>query len=204
MSRKAYGFTLVELLIVIVVIAILAAITIVAYNGIQQQARNSATAQAANTYLKAFSLYVTQNGNYPDVVAGLPSSNNYCLGVAIGARCDMSSYWSENAALDAQLKTVISNLPAPAGSPATFATWDPAIGYIPYQGGTTLPTLNGVNSAFFIYILDGTVSCPTGSPVSGTWSGGFSSTPPATGATIQQTTSKGPVSECWIPLPQPN
>lgn len=38
MPRKAYGFTLVELLIVIVVIAILAAITVMAYNGIQARA----------------------------------------------------------------------------------------------------------------------------------------------------------------------
>ena len=36
------GFTIVELLIVIVVIAILAAITIVAFTGIQQRARDSA------------------------------------------------------------------------------------------------------------------------------------------------------------------
>ena len=36
------GFTIVELLIVIVVIAILAAITIVAYNGIQNQAKAAA------------------------------------------------------------------------------------------------------------------------------------------------------------------
>jgi prepilin-type N-terminal cleavage/methylation domain-containing protein len=37
-QSKARGFTIVELLIVIVVIAILAAITIVAYNGIQSRA----------------------------------------------------------------------------------------------------------------------------------------------------------------------
>ena len=37
-QRNLRGFTIVELLIVIVIIAILAAITIVAYNGIQQLA----------------------------------------------------------------------------------------------------------------------------------------------------------------------
>jgi prepilin-type N-terminal cleavage/methylation domain-containing protein len=41
-SEKQTGFTIVELLIVIVVIGILAAITIVAYNGIQDRARLSA------------------------------------------------------------------------------------------------------------------------------------------------------------------
>ena len=39
--RKNVGFTIVELLIVIVVIGILAAITIVAYNGIQDRAKSS-------------------------------------------------------------------------------------------------------------------------------------------------------------------
>jgi prepilin-type N-terminal cleavage/methylation domain-containing protein len=44
---KQKGFTIVELLIVVVVIAILAAITIVAYNGIQNRARESAAQAAA-------------------------------------------------------------------------------------------------------------------------------------------------------------
>jgi len=59
------AFTIVELLIVIVVIAILAAISIVAYNGIQQRARaseaNSALAQAK----KKLELYKVDNGSYP-------------------------------------------------------------------------------------------------------------------------------------------
>ncbi len=38
-NRKQSGFTIVELLIVIVVIGILAAITIVAFNGVQERAR---------------------------------------------------------------------------------------------------------------------------------------------------------------------
>lgn len=50
--RKDRGFTIVELLIVIVIIAILAAITIVAYNGIQARAKTSAAASTAETVQK--------------------------------------------------------------------------------------------------------------------------------------------------------
>jgi len=46
------GFTIVELLIVIVVIGILAAITIVAYNGIQNRGKTAAAQSAANTIIK--------------------------------------------------------------------------------------------------------------------------------------------------------
>ena len=59
------GFTIVELLIVIVVIAILAAITIVAYNGIQARARDAQRQQDVQTITKALELYYTDNGQYP-------------------------------------------------------------------------------------------------------------------------------------------
>ncbi len=51
------GFTIVELLIVIVVIAILAAISIVAYNGIQQRSTNSAVQNAYVQVEKLVRLY---------------------------------------------------------------------------------------------------------------------------------------------------
>jgi prepilin-type N-terminal cleavage/methylation domain-containing protein len=50
--NKEQGFTIVELLIVIVVIGILAAITIVAYNGVQTRAKTTAAASTAETVQK--------------------------------------------------------------------------------------------------------------------------------------------------------
>ena len=59
---KRRGFTIVELLIVIVVIAILAAITIVAYNGIQQRARVTALYSGIKQVDKSLHLYLTDRG----------------------------------------------------------------------------------------------------------------------------------------------
>lgn len=64
-QSRQRGFTIVELLIVIVVIGILAAITIVAYNGIQQRARNIQTVSAAKDAMKLIVAYKAINGIYP-------------------------------------------------------------------------------------------------------------------------------------------
>lgn len=61
------GFTIVELLIVIVIIGILAAITIVAYNGIQQRARDAKMASALQSAAKKAQADHTLNGTYPSV-----------------------------------------------------------------------------------------------------------------------------------------
>ena len=53
--QQRRGFTIVELLIVIVVIAILAAITIVAYNGIQNRANDTVVKSDLATLTKKFS-----------------------------------------------------------------------------------------------------------------------------------------------------
>src|SRR5579884_4306545 len=61
------GFTLVELLIVIVVIGILALIVITTYSGIQAKARNAkrqSDVSAIQTQLEAF---FSQNGYYPNL-----------------------------------------------------------------------------------------------------------------------------------------
>ena len=79
---KQPGFTIVELLIVIVVIAILAAITIVAYNGVQQRARNSAIMSGVEAYQKALLLYSVDHQAYPAIGYGS------CLGAGYpGNQC---------------------------------------------------------------------------------------------------------------------
>ena len=62
------GFTIVELLIVIVVIGILAAITIVAFNGVQGRARDSQRIQDMQSIVKALEIYKATNGSYPAAV----------------------------------------------------------------------------------------------------------------------------------------
>ncbi len=64
------GFTIVELLIVIVVIGILAAITIVAFNGTQARGRDAGRIAKIKSIAKAIELYNTDNGRYPPILDG--------------------------------------------------------------------------------------------------------------------------------------
>lgn len=70
-SKSVKGFTIVELLIVVVVIGILAAIVTVAYTGIQSAARDSSRIATLNQLQKAIELYYVANGQYPAIIHGL-------------------------------------------------------------------------------------------------------------------------------------
>lgn len=88
-ARKQKGFTIVELLIVIVVIAILAAISVVAYNGVQVRTKNTQTASAVETYVKLVQLYKVDNGTHPDATS--------CIGTGYpGGKCRTENSYVEN------------------------------------------------------------------------------------------------------------
>lgn len=98
---KSRGFTIVELLIVIVVIGILAAITIVAFNGIQDRADSTRNIAAARSFVAAFkSLAQTED----------PPTAPHCLGepsVYSGGSCSFNgSTGTVNAALNAKLASL--------------------------------------------------------------------------------------------------
>ena len=62
---KQQGFTIVELLIVIVVIGILAALVITTFTGIQQKARNTERETDIKALQGQIEAYYAQNGKYP-------------------------------------------------------------------------------------------------------------------------------------------
>ena len=64
-KQRDAGFTIVELLIVIVVIGILAAITIVAYSGIQNRAYDAAVKSDLANFVNKIELAKVDSGTYP-------------------------------------------------------------------------------------------------------------------------------------------
>lgn len=83
MNKSLRGFTIVELLIVIVVIAILASISIVAYNGVQRRSQLASSYTVISQYQKLLKIVASDGG--------LPSGNA-CLGPAsfYGSGCQIS------------------------------------------------------------------------------------------------------------------
>lgn len=69
LQKDRSGFTIVELLIVIVVIGILAALVIVTYNGIQQKARDSERKTDVKALQGQLEAYWATNAKYPCLVA---------------------------------------------------------------------------------------------------------------------------------------
>lgn len=95
-SSKKQGFTIVELLIVIVIIGILAAITIVAYNGIQDRARISSVSSALSQSAKKLKLYQVDNPDTYPVAAGSNGLDNLAT-LGITNTSDVTYQYSSSA-----------------------------------------------------------------------------------------------------------
>jgi prepilin-type N-terminal cleavage/methylation domain-containing protein len=80
------GFTIVELLVVIVVIGILAAITIVSYNGITARANTASAQTAAQGVVQKIEIYNAEHGAYPYATTDLTAdpSTSFYIPASIG------------------------------------------------------------------------------------------------------------------------
>lgn len=118
MIKTRSGFTIVELLIVIVVIGILAAITIVAYNGIQQRAKNVKTVAAVKDAVKLLQLYKVDQGVYPT------GYSFACIGEYTSDVCQYVSPGNTEVIEQASFKSAISSvgtMPQPSDTIFTLA-----------------------------------------------------------------------------------
>lgn len=95
--RPLRGFTIVELLIIVTVIAILAAVVIVGYNGVQNRARTASVTNALSEAAKKLSVYHAEQNTFPANLAAVGvndtndvkyqytgASTSYCVTVTNG------------------------------------------------------------------------------------------------------------------------
>lgn len=122
-KQRSSGFTIVELLIVIVVIGILAAITVVAYNGIQQRAKTAALTSAVDQWEKIIRMGMLSDRFIPgneficlgDNIADFPEGDGFLAGECMSG--SGFSYTYDSGALS------VLEGPLPSGTlPKTTAT----------------------------------------------------------------------------------
>lgn len=168
-KKTTPGFTIVELLIAIVIIAILASITVAAYNGIQQTSSNTVRVSAASQYIKLAKLYLQQNGN--TLLA--PNSHN-CLNEVMAIDHDNNgqrecgfinkTFNDGKAVYDQSVITKLQQTSPklPESPPAMVGQFDefhgPTLSYYPNQ------QLNGQPAPYLLmYLLEGEYkSCGVG------------------------------------------
>lgn len=175
-KHASSGFTIVELLIVIVVIGILAAITIVAYNGIQDRTKNSQTTAAVTAWIKALEMYRADNGRFPSGWVCLGEGYKYGVSgtdSSGAAQCRQDSIgYTVNSSFNANMAPYISSpLPTPAFVTAVSNTGDWRRGLMYAYGGGGDGTLVYID-ATYAGILS---SCPVAGGKSATrrtvWNG---------------------------------
>lgn len=94
------GFTIVELLVVVVVIGILASFVIISYNGINQKAISASLQSDLSSAATELKMYFTDNGSYPQSLNGSycpqnPADARYCLKSSSGnslTYCSLAPY----------------------------------------------------------------------------------------------------------------
>lgn len=134
MNKKQTGFTIVELLIVIIVIGILAAITIVAYNGVQGRANDTAIQSDLQNIAKKLELYKADFGIYP---AGAVQLTTLSLKVS------KSAYGNHMVSGGADYNLVYCRMPAAAPTDYALVAFSKSSARFKYTNSTGLSAYTG-------------------------------------------------------------
>lgn len=202
-AKTNRGFTIVELLIVVVVIAILASVTVVAYSGVKNKTDDTVTINAVNEWAKLLVMYATETGEYPFTGSKTQTqpyasdndtiSRNYpCLGLYPGNVCANTNnsgvIGTGHTFVDTDFNTLLTQkygkaIPQPS-------TKDIAINGEPHRGAFfsivsyatgAAPAGSGPNIVFFV----SAATCPT----------------TVAGYTVSRSTSASGGSRCNFALP---
>lgn len=129
-SATKQGFTIVELLIVVVIIAILAAITIISFRGVQERAHIAATSTNIKTYVNGLEMMKTIQGGY--------FKGDGALGIT-GESTGSTTYTGERCAEYGYTPGTVE-APAGAATSAFNQALLPYLGSIPKQAMSTKVT----------------------------------------------------------------
>ena len=92
MLKPKSGFTIVELLIVIVIISILTVVAIVAYNGIQNRAYNNTVQTDLRNTAQSLHIYFIDKGTYPSTISQLISETGVSASPRMNIKISKSAY----------------------------------------------------------------------------------------------------------------
>lgn len=141
-EHKRLGFTIVELMIVIVVIAVLATITTIAYRETQKNARDEKRKADVMMLISAVDEYYANNGDYPKVL------------------CDTVYYecWNNEAWQLLKNQGYLKNIPIPGDNITPFLGSRTNYGWL-----WSSPTSYGI----FVFLESG--NCKIGKNMTATW-----------------------------------